>query len=58
MDFSGRKLAKVMQYADELKAKYVVVIGDEELKSEQVELKEMASRTTTKVPLKNLREIL
>lgn len=43
MDFSGRKLAKVMQQANQIGAEYVVVMGDEELQKGQVELKEMAS---------------
>lgn len=43
MDFSGRKLAKVMQLANQLGAQFVVVMGDEELQKGQVELKAMAT---------------
>jgi len=43
MDFSGRKLAKVMQTANALNARYVAVIGDEEVEKGIVNLKEMSS---------------
>ena len=43
MDFSHKKINKIMHYANEMKAAYVVVIGEDELKSGLVELKEMAS---------------
>lgn len=54
MDLSGRKLGKVMQYADQIGAKYVIVLGDEELKTEQVVLKEMQSGNSQKVSLNDL----
>jgi len=54
MDFSGKKLNKSLQYADQIKAKYVAVVGDNELSSDEVELKEMASGQKTKVPLSQL----
>jgi len=43
MDFSGKKLAKSMQYANQIKASNVCVIGDEELKKGVVSLKDMTS---------------
>ncbi len=43
MDFTERKLAKIMQEASAMQAKYVSVIGDNELQTDQIELKEMAS---------------
>ncbi len=58
MDLSGRKLGKVMQYANQIRTKYVVVIGDEELKNQEAELKDMLSGNNLKVPLKNLANIL
>ena len=54
MDFSGRKLNKVMQYADQTGAKFVVVIGDNELQAGQVELKEMSTGTKQQIPLNQL----
>lgn len=43
MDFSGRKLNKVMQYADQIQARFVAVVGENELKEDKIELKEMAT---------------
>lgn len=54
MDFSGKKLNKIMQFANQIKAEYVAVIGDNELKSDQIELKNMASGLTSKEKLSSL----
>lgn len=43
MDFSNKKVGKAMQYADQLHATYVAVVGDQELESQTIELKEMAT---------------
>ena len=58
MDLSGKKLGKVMQYANQIQAKYVVVVGEEELKMQEVQLKDMLTGKTLKVPLNNLPRIL
>jgi histidyl-tRNA synthetase len=58
MDYSGRKLGKLMQYADQIQAKFVVVIGDNEINSHTVELKEMASGQKIKVNLSDLVRLL
>lgn len=57
MDFSNKKLGKLMQYANQIGAKHVVVIGDNELASNEVEVKEMASGTTRKAILSDLASI-
>jgi histidyl-tRNA synthetase len=58
MDFSGRKVGKAMQYANQIGAKYTAVIGDEELESHNVELKHMDSGETQITPLRSLPKIL
>lgn len=58
MDLSGRKLGKVMQYANQIQAKYVLVLGDEELKTQEAQLKDMRSGKTLKAPLNSLAKIL
>lgn len=58
MDYSGRKLNKVMQYANTIKAKHVVVIGENELKTGEVDLKEMATGDVIRIPIKSLLNIL
>jgi histidyl-tRNA synthetase len=58
MDFTGKKLAKVMSYADQLRAKYVAVIGDTELAAQSLELKEMTSGNKQSVSFSNLATFL
>jgi histidyl-tRNA synthetase len=58
MDFSAKKVGKSMQLADQLHASYVVVIGDEELDSQQVELKEMKSGNKIKTTFSSLVDII
>lgn len=58
MDFSGKKLNKIMQYANQIRAQYVAVIGEQELETEELELKEMATGEIFKVSMKHLIRIL
>lgn len=58
MDFSGKKMGKMMQYADQIKARYVVVIGDQELETQEIELKHMATGQKEKITLPSLVERL
>lgn len=58
MDFSGRKINKIMQYADQIKAQYVAVIGDDELKNGTAELKDMSTGEKKAFPLEHLPAIL
>lgn len=58
MDFTGRKLAKTLSYADSLNAKYVAVIGDQELLSTSVEVKEMSSGTKSLLAFSDLASLL
>ncbi|MCE5293658.1 MAG: histidine--tRNA ligase [Chlamydiales bacterium] len=43
IDHSGKKLKNAMQQADTLRAEYVIILGENELKMGTCELKEMAS---------------
>ncbi len=54
MDLSGKKLQKAMRYANATGVRYVAVVGDNELKSGQIELKEMASGQVKHIPLDRL----
>ncbi len=54
MDFENRKLNKLMQYANQIQAKYVAVIGDDELNSGIVSLKTMETGTTAQIPFNDL----
>lgn len=41
MELTGKKLKAALRFADELKARFVVIMGEEELQSGRIELKEM-----------------
>jgi len=58
MDLSGRKLVKVMQHANQLKAKFVAVVGENELASGMIELKDMASGNTLKLSIPEVAKFL
>ena len=58
MDFTDRKINKTMQYANQIKAEYVAVIGDEELQNEKAELKHMPSGEKRILPLHSMALIL
>jgi histidyl-tRNA synthetase len=47
IDLLGRKVQQALQMANQKKAQYVLVLGEEEIASKQVLLKEMTSRQTT-----------
>lgn len=51
MDFSDRKINKIMQYANQIQAKHVAVIGENELKEGKVDLKDMSSGEKKNIPL-------
>lgn len=58
MDFSGRKIGKVMNYANQIRSMYVAVVGNDELDTKQVNLKEMATGEILQAPLYHLTRIL
>ncbi len=58
MDFSARKVGKLMQLADELHAHYVAVIGEEELLSQEIEIKEMKTGNKLKVSYSSLLKVM
>lgn len=58
MDFSDRKINKLMQYASNIGSGHVVVIGDDEIASGDIELKDMATGTKQKLPLDQLAQAL
>lgn len=58
MDFSDRKINKIMQYANQIQAEYVVVVGDDELKNGLVELKEMKTGEKRSLPFQHIAAIL
>jgi histidyl-tRNA synthetase len=51
MDLSGKKLKQAMKHAELSQARYVAVIGDNELERGEIELKEMDTGETTRCSL-------
>ena len=58
MDSSGKKLNKAMGIANQSGAKFLAVIGDDELATETFAIKDMQSGLTEKVPFANLKQFL
>lgn len=50
-DVAGRGLKAQMKYADKLGARYVIVVGDNELAEKQGKLKDMESGTEEPIAL-------
>ncbi len=57
-DFSGRSLKSHMKRADKLKAAHVLMVGDDELKTGRVTLRNMTTREQDELPLDGLVETL
>ncbi len=58
IDYEAKSIKSQMRYADKLKAKYVVVIGDSELDSGRAKLKTMADGTEREIELARLADAL
>lgn len=58
MDFSNRKLNKIMQIANQVRAQYVLVLGENELSTQTVELKRMDTGEKIQMPLLDLASFL
>ncbi|MGL5972347.1 MAG: histidine--tRNA ligase [Oscillospiraceae bacterium] len=55
-DLMGRSLKSQMKYADKIKAKFTIVIGEEEITSKKVKLKNMEDGSTLELDIKMLFE--
>ncbi|WP_047984015.1 histidine--tRNA ligase [Ornithinibacillus californiensis] len=53
-DYQGRKIKAQFKAADRYKAKYVLVLGEEELEKQIINVKEMATGEQVEVPLNQL----
>lgn len=54
MDMTGKKLKNAMRYANTIGARFVAVIGENEIKSKKIELKEMATGMSQSFPIDRL----
>lgn len=51
MDYTTRKLSKLMSLASQMGARYVIVLGENELETGHIQLKELATGKLTQAPL-------
>jgi len=58
MDYQGKSLKAQMRRANKLKATYTLILGEEELKSGQAQLKNMLDSSQASVTLDNLASVL
>jgi histidyl-tRNA synthetase len=58
LDLSGKKIQHGLQLASTLRATYCVVLGDEELAKEEIEVKEMITRTSHTIAWTDLETFL
>ncbi len=58
LGYTGKSLKSQMRQADRLRASYVAILGEEELKKERVILRNMATKAQEEVPLDGLVGIL
>jgi len=58
VEYGGKKLHKAMQTAHQARAKFTLVLGDEELSKKTVELKEMETGKVYPLPIESLERIL
>lgn len=57
-DIMSRSIKAQFKFADKIKARFVLTIGDEELKNKKASLKKMADGTTTEVDILNAEDII
>ena len=58
MDYEGRSLKSQMRRADKSGARFVLILGEEELARREVQLRDMLTKTQKLLPLENIHEAL
>jgi histidyl-tRNA synthetase len=58
LDYEGKSLKSQMRRADKLKAKYVLIVGGEELKRGRAVLRNMETKSQEEIPTNDLLEVL
>ncbi len=56
MEYSGKSLKAQLRRADKLQARYVVILGEDELQKDMVQLRDMDQSSQTEVPLSGFAE--
>jgi histidyl-tRNA synthetase len=58
LDYEGKSLKSQMRRADKLKARYVLIVGEEELKKGKAVLRNMGTKSQEELPISDLLNIL
>jgi histidyl-tRNA synthetase len=58
LDYEGKSLKSQMRRADKLKARYVLILGEEELKRGRVVLRNMEDKSQEEIPIDNVVETI
>jgi histidyl-tRNA synthetase len=58
LDYEGKSLKSQMRRANKLKARYVLILGEEELKRGKAVLRDMEGKSQEEIPINNLLETL
>ncbi|MGZ3606133.1 MAG: histidine--tRNA ligase [Thermodesulfobacteriota bacterium] len=58
LDYEGKSLKSQMRRADKLKARYALILGEEELKKGKAVLRNMETKSQEEIPMANLLETL
>lgn len=58
LDYEGRSLKSQMRRADKLGARYVLILGEDELQRGEIQLKDMVEKTQRMIPLAGIVETL
>jgi histidyl-tRNA synthetase len=58
LDYEGKSLKSQMRRADKLKARYVLILGEEELKKGNVVLRNMETKSQEELPIKDLLNVI
>jgi len=57
IEMENKKLKKSLDYANKEKIKYVIILGEDEIKNNKINLKDMINNKNYEIDLKNLKQI-
>ena len=58
MELVGRKLKKILSFADNSGARFVVLVGARDLKNGEITLKDMRSGNQEQIPIETIADVL
>lgn len=58
MDYSGRRMKVMLEQADRLRARYALIVGDDEIAEGVAQVRDMQTKQQVKVPIAHLAETL